>query len=466
MTEPALSILLERLLWPVPRVRWEVGRSLARLIREGDGEATRGLLDWISARQLESEAVLGLGVIDAFDLGAHFDFTEVLEAVRAPSHLSYWILKQNFTAAHRLSTFRYTVSPSEPATLPRGEEAMFERYRKQAVPPIFSTELTRLHELTGFPFLQRWEHEWRWLQATDPRPAPSLLHFFSHGERDRIGQFDPGQREFYVSAYLRTLAFAAISGVMPHHVAELYALLALTMNRGLADLEPIDRPEWTWNLLPCDTGGTHELARKLWEHAEAASKPGEVPLALRVVDVGTEGFMEIDTTLTIGPAGFTAKTAEADNLSFLTVDQSPGRMTGLVGEQSRRHPPQRPLVMSQVILPLDIGLTHIEVAPNVRLASPEVFGTSATIHCGRSGIRLEAGADVFSRWVHWYANWEPTRSPKLKSAVGSMTMVSRAKLDTLRALPGVEIGRLVQVRRAVRPASYKDYEVEEETFWA
>ena len=240
MTEPALSMLLERLLWPVPRVRREVGRSLARLIREGDREVARSLLNWISVRRLESEAVLGLGIIDAFDLGDHFEFAEVSEAVRAPSHLSDWLLKKNFTDARGLSTFRYEVSPPEPATLPQGEEAMFERYRKQAVPPIFSTVLSELHELTGFPFLQRWEHEWRWLQATDPRPAPALLHFFSHGERDRIGQFDPGQRELYVSAYLRTLAFAAISGVMPHPAAEQYALLALTMNRGLADLEPID----------------------------------------------------------------------------------------------------------------------------------------------------------------------------------------------------------------------------------
>ena len=73
---------------------------------------------------------------------------------------------------------------------------------------------------------------------------------------------------------------------------------------------------------------------------------------------------------------------------------------------------------------------------------------------------------MFSRWVHWYANWEPTISPKLKSTIGSMTTVSKTYLDRLRALPNVEIARLVQVRRAARPASYEDYEVEEETFWA
>ena len=77
MTSPALQVLLERLLWPIPRIRAEVGRALARLIREGDEETKDALLDWISWRTLESEVVLGLGIVDAFDLGAYFEFEEL-----------------------------------------------------------------------------------------------------------------------------------------------------------------------------------------------------------------------------------------------------------------------------------------------------------------------------------------------------------------------------------------------------
>ena len=186
MTSPALLMLLERLLWPAPRVRWEAARSLARLIREEDREAARGLLNWISARELESEAVLGLGIIDAFDLSTYFEFAEVSEAVRSPSHLSDWLLKRNFTDARGLTPIRYAVSPSEPAALPQSEEAWFDRYLKWAVPPIFSVVLTELQQSTGFPFLARWEHDWRWLQATHPRPAAEYPRFFSGGGRDRL----------------------------------------------------------------------------------------------------------------------------------------------------------------------------------------------------------------------------------------------------------------------------------------
>ena len=459
-------MLLERLLWPVPRVRWEVARSLARLIREKDREAAKGLLNWISARRLESEAVLGLSIIDAFDLGAYFKFADVSQAVRAPSHLSDYLLKRNFTNASDLSPFRYAISPPEPATLSQHEEAWFDRYRKRAVPPMFSGELTRLQELTGFPFRKRWEHDWRWLQATHPRPEAKYPYFFSDGDRDRAGQFDFGQRELYVSAYLRTLAFAARRG-LPHDIAEHYAMWALTMNRGLADLEPIDRPDWALNLLPSDAGCMKELAKNIWVNAEATANPGEVPLAVRVVDFDTNGFVEFDSTLTVGPPGFTAGPVETEEFNGLIVNECPVEMAGLVGRNADIDPLyiMRPLAMTIDVLPNFIGRVHIDIASEIRLASPYVFGTSANVQCGPTEIRLEAEGDVLSRWVHWYADWEPTIFTELRSAVGSMTMVLESSLGKICASPGVEVARLVRVRRGVRPEVYLKHEVETDTFW-
>ena len=467
MTSPALLMLLERLLWPVPRVRWEAGRSLARLIREGNREATRGLLNWISTRQLESEAVLGLGVIDAFDLGAYFEFADVSKVVQAPSHLSDWILKRNFTDTSGLSPIRYAISPSEPARLPQHQEAWFDRYLKWAVPPMFSLVLTRLQESTGLPFLKRWKHEWRWLQATEPRPAAEYPHFFSGGDRGRIGQFDHGQRELYISAYLRMLAFAAIHGRIPHNLAERYAMLALTMNRGLADLEPVERPDWARNLLPCESGSMKELTQKLWASAESAMTPGEVPLAIRVVDSDKKGFVEFDMTLTIGTSGFTVGPAEVEELDTLIANERPGEMAGLVGREAGINPRliEHPLAMTQGVLPEEIGRVHTDMVLNIRLVSPCVFGTSASVQCGPSEIRLETGAEVLSRWVHWYANWEPTIFPDLGSTVSSMTTVLKSRLDKLRASHGVEIVRLVRVRRGTRREIYGKCEVETESYW-
>ena len=466
MNSPALRMLLERLLWPVPRVRWEAGRSLARLIREGDREAARALLDWIGARQLESEAVLGLGIIDAFDLSAHFEFAEVSKAVRAPSYLSDWLLKKNFTDVSGLTPFRYVVSPSEPATLTQIEEAWFDRYLTWAVPPMFSDVLTWLQQSTDFPFFARWEHDWRWLQATHPRPAAEYPYFFSDWDRTRRGQFDQGQRELYVSAYLRTLAFAATRG-MPNDLAERHAMLALTMNRGLADLEPIERPDWARINLPCDTNRMKELAQKLWVNAEAAAKPCEAPIALKVVDFDNKGFIELDLTLIIGPSGFVDGPTEAKNLDVLVVNECAGEMAGSVGQDADiiPFPIEIPAAMAQGVQPKNIGRVHINMASDVRLASPYVFGQPANIQCGHSEIRLESGTNVLSRWVHWYADWEPTIFPELESDVCSMTTVSKSGLDKLRASCDAEIAQMLRIRWASRPEVYQEYEVKEEAYW-
>ena len=66
--DPSLGLLLERLLWPVPRVRWETARALARLVRTGADGALDVLIGWTADRSLESECLLGLGVIHAFEL--------------------------------------------------------------------------------------------------------------------------------------------------------------------------------------------------------------------------------------------------------------------------------------------------------------------------------------------------------------------------------------------------------------
>ena len=468
MTNPALLMLLERLLWPIPRVRWEAARSLASLIREEDRKAAIGLLQWIGARRLESEVVIGLGIIDAFDLGTHFEFAEVSDAVRAPSHLSDWILKRNFTDANGLSPFRYSVSPSEPATLPPDEETWFDRYRKSAVPPVFTTVLTRLQESTGFPFRKRWKHEWRWLQATNPRSETGFPYFFTGADRERVGQLDRGQRELYVSAFLRTLAYFAIHGPINHEVAEDYSLLALTMNRGLADVEPVSRPDWARNLLPCDARRTKELARRLWASAEANVIPGEVPLALRVVDHDTNTFVEFDVMLTMGRFGSTVGLAEAETLDLLIANDLPGEMAGLVArnEGINPFPIKHPLAMTQCVLPEILGRVHIDLAFNIRLGAPVVLGTSANVVCSPSDVRLEWGGEILSRWVHWYADWEPTAFPELESAVGSITTVSKSILDKLRASHGLKIARLVKVRRAARSEIYREFKVETEAYWA
>ena len=134
MSSPVLEMLVERLLWPLPRVRWEVARSLARLIREGDMQARCALVYWLHNRRLESEALMVLGIIDAFDLGEFFDYAKVSNAVVLRSHASTFLLRRNFGDAQSANPFGYSISPSDRPVLARHEQAWFDQYRCTAIP--------------------------------------------------------------------------------------------------------------------------------------------------------------------------------------------------------------------------------------------------------------------------------------------------------------------------------------------
>ena len=467
MTEPALLMLLGRLLSPIPRVRWEVARSLAWLIRGGKREASKALLGWIRARRLESEVILGLGVIDAFRLGPYFDFSDLKTAVRAPSLLSDYLLRQNFDGVTGLSVFRYDVSPGHDATLSQEEATWFDRYRRVAVPGIFSATLADLETRTGFDFMARWEHDWRWLQMTHPRPQVQFPSFFTKGDRGRTGQFMVGQTELYVSAYLRTLAFAFIHGWTSEEVADQSAMLALTINRGLADLEPIDRPEWARSLLPWDAARTRECVERLWKHANTLTTAREVPVALRAVDVAPGGFVEIDVTLAVGARGLSAMpaVAEAQNICFVGWDS-----TGVAGPVVRSGNATvfsrgGPHILVRQVVPGHFGRVHSDMILDVRLVSPDFFGTTVEIECTPTDMRVVAEDEVLSRWMHWYADWEPTKLKEMSSFVGSISTVSESVLDDFRTRQNMDVARLVTVRRGMRPEVWGEVDVEEETFW-
>ena len=149
----------------------------------------------------------------------------------------------------------------------------------------------------------QWRHEWRWLQATHARPSADYPFYFSHGNRSRRGQFEHGQRELYVSAYLRTLAYASLRGVISYAEAEQHSMLGLTMNRGLADLQPVQRPDWVQNLQSRSSAGTQELARELWANANAGTGSCEVPIFLRALDANDSEFMEYELNMTVVPSG-------------------------------------------------------------------------------------------------------------------------------------------------------------------
>ena len=427
----------------------------------------RVLLEWISSRELESEAVLGLDIIEAFDLGSYFDYAPFSQAIQAPSHLSNLILKQNFSGATNPQLFRCAVSPEEPANLSLEIDSWFERYRKWAVPPIFSYQFERLEKATRFPFMRRWKHDWSWLQAIHQRPSAEYPLYFSGEDRERLGYFDHAQRELYVSAYLRTLAYATMRGPLSPADAEQYSLLALPFTRGLADLQPIERPDWTYDLISTNPENIEHIAERLWNSSTNLCHSDETPIGLRIFEANKEGFIDFDIVMTLTPLGRqSADSAEIMQYIRLVNDRSLGRYETRATQHPIVRVPSldRPIALAELFQPKYLGRAHIGLGNVIRLASPRIFGAPAEIVCDESEIRLDTADGTMSRWIHWYADWEPVTFPELEPSVCSLVTVSKSNIESIQQLLGIQLTRWARVQRTVRSSSFGKYEVTSEVF--
>ena len=334
---------------------------------------------------------------------------------------------------------------------------------RQQPPDIFV--IFRLQQFIGFPFLRRWNHEWRWLQVNHARPPAEYPLYFSRGERSRRDWFDHAQRELYVSAYLRTLAYAAMRGSISDAQAEHLSLLGLPFTRGLGDLEPIQRPDWAYDLKSRASEDPAALARCLWDHAADACIVGEMPIALRVFEADREGFCELDVTMTIEPSDYdSTDIVEIEHFDPFVCDQEIGRFEGHVDQVPaiRAASITRPMSLVQGFQPKFPGRAHIEIGMDVRFASPRAFGMAGRIVCDGSEIRMETASDVFSRWIHWYANWEPVSFPQLGPSVCSLVTVSKPYIDDLEQLLATRLGHWAIVKQATRSSRFGEYEVKSE----
>jgi hypothetical protein len=84
---------------------------------------------------------------------------------------------------------------------------------------------------------------------------------------------------------------------MPHGKAERYALAAIPMNRGLAELTGIERPAWSSLLPRAPEPDVRSLAAELWAQANAQADASELPIALRVIDHCENDFIEFECSL-------------------------------------------------------------------------------------------------------------------------------------------------------------------------
>ena len=464
--DPSLGLLLERLLWPVPRVRWEAARSVARLIRAGDARALDALLAWTAKRTLESECLLGLGVIHAFDLADFCPEDTARRAVSKPSVASDWMLRTVYNTHERSAPFRYAVSPQTPARLNEDTAALFDGLKTWAVAPVFLCTLERLEGALDFAFVDRWRHDWSWICRSHGAKAPEPGFVLRPPGQGRSGALHLPQGEMLVSAYLRTLAYAMHIGTIRADEAEYHAMPALPMNRGLAEVEPVERPSWSRNLLQRWRDSGQQLVSEIWAQAGRHTRPGETTAALHVVETEERGFIEIDIDVVLGHGTLNAVEPVAEAPKFAWDDAEPGYMGGHIQlRDASLRPVVEPTALACLVPPEHPGRVDASVAIQVKLACLALGWRRGRVRCRRKGVELQGDTAVISRWHHWYAEWGPARSTHLDTIVSSMTTIHRDWLLEYTKSIGLSVAQVARIRVGTREHRHQDHSVDAQEFW-
>ncbi|MBG7613713.1 hypothetical protein IWC96_00260 [Brevundimonas sp. BAL450] len=418
------------------------------------------MLVWISQRRFESEVIIGLNIIEAFDLATHFTFAEVRNSVNAASHLSDWLMKENFAQADGLFPFRYAYAPETRADLPESVRHSFSAFN--GVPQMFHSHLSHLEKISGLPFLMRWQHEWDWLQADELRSQGDPSYFF-HGNREITGQFDFADRETYVSAYLRTLAFAAVEWGVPHEIAERHSRAALTLNRGLASVEPIERPKWSDGILPGDRD-IRNIASAIWAAASSDTNSNHMVAALRAVEVAETDYAVFEFEVVVGSAtAFASHNEPADEQwSYLA---NPARYEGGFYSLQDVHDGSMPRLFCGTAIAFEVGRGLVELVAHVHLPTPDIDHPNLTIACRHNGVEMQDGALPIAHWEYWYCDWEPTYPRKVDGLIGYRTTVKRDFVEGVRERNSLKSAVWCSVKSGTRQYSYSDFQEQKAGFW-
>lgn len=461
--DTSLGLLLERLLWPVPRVRWEASRALAQLVRSGADGVVESLCCWSAKRTLESECLLALGVIHAFELADFCPEDNLRRSIARPSFTSDWMLRTIYNSRERNTPFRYGVSPKTSPHVDEAAKSLFDEFNTMAVPPTFLRSLEELEGFIDFPIVNRWRHDWEWICRAQGVKRPKPDFFLGSG---MSGMLNMPLGEILVSAYLRTLAYVTLIGKLSGDQAEFFALQALPLNRGLAALEPVKRPAWSLNLLQKWQDSKLSFTEKIWKQTRQSLNLDEIPAALRLVEADEKDFIEVEVDTIVGRAGFHTGKPTAHSPTHRWDEYEAGCLSGdILLDERTIESRVEPMSLAGNVFPVTIGRTDYSIAVQIRLACLILGWQVGRVYCGDRDVELRVANKTVSRWQHWYTNWEPSNFKQRFSDVSSICTVNRSWLQKYTELSTLSLALLVRVRYGTRSDTFLDLNVAVEEFW-
>ena len=471
--ESTVRMLIERLNWPVRLARWRTAREFGLLLSSKDYSklATKVYLDWLSSRQFESEIASALAVLFCTPENNLPPFQTVAGHIVRPSILADLMLeaiygsgrtKGGWEDAHSAEVSRLF----EPATY-------FLNHKSMYVPQIFSNEFEELEKETGFPFIRQWAFEWHKLMESTKAPYSNHPYYFVEPSLSRsgiFGQFSQRQCDVYQSAYLRTLACAVDRWNIPGHMAAEVALYALPLNRGLGELNLVDRPVWLSDIPEkCINaeGSLEPLVRNL-------IKPGLEQKDMRPVVLKTPISADIDEFSNLSIYAVLASTdfdpeLNSEDCSLIrglilpladriTIEGTLGKRNistftslGITGSAA-------PLCFN--LFPLPTGLWLVDyLRLGISLPAPYVFENDVEVACRSDCIEIINGDKRIGSWKVWHDRWTPLHAKDGVTRCGMLTELREDVIGKAQDRYGMTLGWLVELNVWKQKEEHKPFEL-------
>lgn len=462
-----LSMLLHRLKWPVPMARWRAAREIRGLLESTTTResATAAMLDYLANCKYESEVCEILNIFFLTPPSAQPSHSLVASRIRRPSILADALLERTFGAGRAIGGWQRTYS--DPAPSGFGASTYFQEHKTAHVPPVYLSHLTRLERDSGFPFVEQWAYEWKNIcdsQDTRHTRYPYYFDDFSENRAGIQGQYWQRMREAYLSAYLRTLAFAVCEWGLPDGVAESYCAEMVYGVKGLFEWDPGPRPSWLADFPERAFAEEVDLEGIARDLIAVARSGGQRLVSLSApVAMSVTSYAKLELSAHLVTSDYQLP---AEGMPYERVRMLPSRSFELNGslsvrpieEVATRGNSGSELGVSVELMPMPFGAWQGDVlSAGLKVPAPHVVGT-ARIRCSQDAIELVGSADdVLASTLTWNDHWNPSYPRGGNTRCGIATLLDEATLSAAMLRLQRSLAWCITLRTWKRQTDFGDY---------
>ncbi len=473
----ALSFLFQRLKWPVPMSRWRTAKEIRNLLNDPETRhsTTGALLGYLDQCRTESEVCEVLTIVFLTSPDGRPAHSELVSCIQCPSILADILLELTYGQGRDIGGWHQAHFGHAPANFE--SNSYFDEHKTAHIPPIFMSNLRRLESSSGFPLLQHWAYEWKMLRDKLGTRYTRYPYYFDNSGDVRAGikgQYWQRMREVYLSAYLRTLAYAVSAWGMPQKMAENYCIDMVHGVAGLFDVEPSTRPAWLSDLperFCAPDSDLRSLTREL----------------LQVAQVERMKLVSLNTPMAVSVQKFADLTISAhlvtpdyelyegaflyEKMPYLSIADTfelkgpPAEM--IISEASTEGKTGSEIAVCNCLMPVPFGAWQSDYFA-MGLSVPAPYTVPGTeIRCTRESIDcIDSDGKVVSSTRMWNDDWTPSYPSGGSTRCGTATMIDHESLAAAVERSERKVAFFVRLRIWDREKEYDDYSKSERTlFW-